>query len=127
MIAFRRAVQGPLAPIALVFGAALAGCGRETSSPVPPSTSVNISNGGATDLAVQGVTITFDERVRFVSRLNVPPREDDGMYVNGHPLVVEGGVLRIGDRDYGRVETGQHAHVTSEGVLVDGELRGALP
>lgn len=74
-----------------------------------------------------GVTLTFGEDVRFVSRTSVPEEDGDGMFVNGQRVLLEGGELRIGERSYGPVEAGQHAHVTAAGVEVDGVRRGPLP
>jgi hypothetical protein len=72
---------------------------------------------------------------RSVSRLNLDRIPEDEtqithgcrLWLRGKRLRTEDGELLIGDQRYGRVQPGDAVRIDSEGVHVNGEMRGGLP
>jgi hypothetical protein len=93
------------------------------------SSFVSIDSEGGGEITINGVAWEFDGTVHFVyhsesSSLSGSKRT---MTVDGHDCGLRGDTLFIGDREYGTAADGALVKVSSEGLTVDGEMRGPLP
>ena len=55
------------------------------------------------------------------------PASPSGMWIAGHPLDPRAGRLRVGPHDFGAISAGSEIDVGTDGIRVDGALRGELP
>ncbi len=83
---------------------------------------------GGVSIERGGVRIEIDGALfDMVREVDAAHGSEERMTVEGHPLSLEGGRLRLGETDYGKVGPGDVVRMTGEGVIVDGALRGPFP
>jgi hypothetical protein len=124
-------VQDRKSHLPLAVSLPLAACRRDVADPAPTTSTSTFVDGpaGGIDLTVDGVRIEADPSVRFVYRsTSQTGRPTERVQtLDGHAFGVEDGVFHLGGRAYGPAPPGSTVRVSADGVLVDGEHRGALP
>ena len=88
-----------------------------------------IDSEGGGNVTINGVAWEFDGTVHYVykSESSSTGGSTRTMTVDGHDFGLRGDTIYVGDREYGSATSGAEIKVTSEGVTVDGEMRGPLP
>ena len=88
-----------------------------------------VDGQGRATITVQGLRVEVESPVRFVSSSasSTPGESKLTSTIEGHPFGLENGVFFIGPKRYGPAKEGALVRVTTAGVSIDGEHRGALP
>ncbi len=118
----------PTPPRLLAILVFLLACGEKRPQPrtVYRTTIINVRGGVTIDR--DGVRIEIDgARFDEFQEFDLGGHNEERMMVEGHPLLLEGGRLRLGETDYGEVGVGDVVRMTAEGVIVNGTLRGPFP
>ena len=94
------------------------------------TTNVSTVSADGASIEVGGVRLEVAPDVRYESHSFSSTGQPStfSATLDGHDYSLEGGRLRIGNVEYGAVESGATVRISrAEGVSVDGEARGGLP
>jgi hypothetical protein len=112
-------ILGVLLLLMLLFAP---GCAEAEGLPGGGSLVVDIDPSQPTSLVIDdGVRITVDNALDVVAHYRTG--EGTSITVDGERLAVEGGVLHLGDGEYGDVSVDDKVTVDADGVHVSGETR----
>ncbi len=121
----------------------LGSCGPSTAAE-NESRIAHYVSGEPARLVLSGVEVTVEPEVelgvvsvsgssasRFQASIgsvpSVAPRDAFSAWISGRELSVRGGVLAIGERQFGAVDADDEVRIGPDGVTVNEESRGELP